>query len=199
MGLKILQLSDLHLGRHNDYANAETIAHEVRRKEIDCILFLGDLIDGSCIGQADYISNAVTFFDTLIQKLNEYNSKNHLTKTDVYFIPGNHEIDRAHYTEGAKMWGRYQKFLTAFYFPFAIPSVYDQTHWSFLKQFEAEKVILLGFNSANHGIVDPDEHSGPRDYGEISPPQMYAQIHKLESIRNLSQYSLVACLHHHFI
>lgn len=195
MGLKILHLSDLHIGKSD--INAQEIAFSIRDKRVDFILFTGDIIDGSVFSEAnyqDYIKKAVSFFKDLVHGLNEYN--NNLTINDIFFVPGNHDLDRYYHKDKSKIWGKYNEFLTTLYGDGKIPrEYYKNEDWCFFKEFAKEKVIIMGFNSANHGLINGDK---PQDYGYISHEQLNSQVKRLESVKNVSEYNIVACLHHHF-
>lgn len=196
MGLKILQLSDLHIGKNIFDIEDLCINIEIalRDKKVDLILFTGDLIDGSFIKNKGYRNLAVKLFNDLIEELNR-NKNNQLCKNDILFIPGNHEINRANYKKDGKLFDKYAEFINLFY-ENNIPEYYDTSNWSVFRKFEDEKLAFLGFNSANY--TKDDSKNKEEDFGEIPMKQISSLTRKLDQIQNISEYNIVSFLHHHF-
>lgn len=82
-GLKIVQLSDIHVGLTIGSGTVRNIVSKANSLEADIIVITGDLVDGS----ADFISE-------YIEPLKDLRAKH-----GVYFVTGNHE-----YYSGAESW-----------------------------------------------------------------------------------------------
>ncbi|MDB5037813.1 MAG: metallophosphoesterase [Bacteriovoracaceae bacterium] len=85
-GLKIVQISDLHIGNLIRRPFVEKVVKTTLALEPDIIMLTGDMVDGSPAGLADDI-----------EPLKELKAK-----YGIYFITGNHE-----YYSGAKTWSDY--------------------------------------------------------------------------------------------
>jgi len=82
-GLKVVQISDLHIGPTIKADYARTIVNQVNELNPDLIFFTGDMVDGS----VDHLTNDVEPL------------RNFKAKYGKYFVTGNHE-----YYSGAERW-----------------------------------------------------------------------------------------------
>lgn len=191
MPLRILHLSDIHIGK-TLFNSTEFVAHieKALRDEdyiVDIIVITGDIFDAKALQQAKYrkyIKEATMLLENLIEQLN-VNARCKLCKNDVFIVPGNHEYNRNNLK---KPLARYRDFLRSFYGK--IPCEYDNKNFGFMKECIGHKTILLGFNSANY--------KDGQDYGEISMEQISRITAKLDLIENKEEYSVIVLLHHHF-
>ena len=122
MGMNILQLSDLHIGKELDEQrcldilkrNLETLLHSIidaldkesLNSKIDKITVTGDIFDCKVFEEREGISNylntfsmAVCFFENLIKNVNS-KGNNNLSIEDLIVIPGNHELNRPNIKSG---------------------------------------------------------------------------------------------------
>lgn len=190
MSLKLLHLSDIHIGKTHFKSN-EFVAHIEKalrdmKCTIDAIVVTGDVFDAEVFHKPKYktyIIEAIGLFECLIEKLNK-NLGCNLSKENVFFIPGNHEINR----KSKDPYDKYRYFIKRFYKE--IPSEYDSKKLWFFKIYSDIKIVLLGFNSTMY--------KDNEDYGEISMEQISNLTAHLDSIENKEDYSVVALLHHHF-
>ncbi|NRT33997.1 hypothetical protein BJV38_003416 [Clostridium beijerinckii] len=212
MGVKIIQLSDIHIGKGLSDVNDLAVKIEMSLRnniegsvKVDAIVISGDIFDGMFFGADDYkeyISKAKIFFNKLIT---EFNNKHQteLMKENFIFLPGNHEIYRENARKHKDYFERYKEFLYEFY-DCKIPDSYNLEYCSTFHKFEDEKVILIGFNSAHYEvketdiIVDDIKESVEEDYGWISSSQLSDMTYQLDLIGNYNDYTIVAVLHHHF-
>ena len=102
----------------------------------------GDIFDGQ-VEYTDALKNkAVAFFETLIKEIN-YNQENKkITKDDVIFVPGNHDLIRDNNEE--VRWKKYSDFLQTLYG--GIPDFYNSTNFSLYKEYKEQKIAFVGFN-----------------------------------------------------
>lgn len=82
-GMKIVQLSDIHIGPNLDKEFAQQLVDRVNPLEPDLIVITGDMVDGS----PDYLKDDLAPF------------KDFKAKLGVYFVTGNHE-----YYWGGQIW-----------------------------------------------------------------------------------------------
>lgn len=207
MSLKILHLSDLHIGEGKKfYGDLDELAAQILLAETgapDTILVTGDIFDGKSFREEGYpqlIEDATHFFETLIQGLNEgYPDATPLTKGDVFFTPGNHELLQQAAERGENPFGRYVTFLETFYGG-TLPEEYFQrtvgtAYCSFIKVFQEKKAILAGFCSPSYGKNDSGELTY---FGDISASQLVDFSKKMNGVENREEFQLVIGLHHHF-
>ncbi len=122
MGLKILHLSDLHLGEEDQiFKNADEFAAQVAKvteeNAPDVILVSGDVFNAKQFSEDDYfglIVKAKQYFDALLNKINQ-KSDHEIRKEDILFVPGNHEVYIPNAEVGKDVFSRYGEFLDAFY------------------------------------------------------------------------------------
>lgn len=206
MSLNILHLSDIHISSNQvPDASALLLGNDFPSGAPDVILITGDLFDHSAFSPGSTrketkdrkeksIQNGVLFCNNLITYINDYYDVR-LTTDSVLFIPGNHEINRSatnldEYLENFKL------FLDSFYSN-NIPNWYS-TDFTFVKKFEREKVIIVGFRSP-HFNEDAESAKEYDDYGMIESGQLFSIRKRLHSIKDLHEYSIIASLHHQFI
>lgn len=206
MGLNILHLSDIHLcGDAAPSVGTLLLGKDFYRGAPDIILVTGDLFDHSAFSQEKTaqetqekitrnIKQGVAFCEELIHEINVYYDAN-LDKNSILFVPGNHEMRRSatNLTEFLQV---YRLFLESFYSG-GIPDWYLED-LTFVKEFDEEKVIIVGFRSPhfNSNCVSEKPYD---DYGLVSAEQLLEIRKRLHKIKNLSDYSVVAALHHQFI
>lgn len=204
MRLNILQLSDIHLcGNNSPNAESVLLGNDFPKGAPDVILSTGDIFDYTAFSEeaskkgnnniADNITKAIQFFDELLSGINEYYQTS-LSRNDVLFVPGNHEIKRSGSDLNQHL-EYYNRFLTLFYSD--IPSWYNN-NGTFIRQYPEKKVIIVGFRSPN---CNNTEVNGEKydDYGLIEAKQLFEVKRRLKSIPNREEYSIVAALHHQFL
>lgn len=204
MSLRVLQFSDLHIGCElldisSFVANVEMAVRDEQNNigVIDAIVVTGDIFDGSSFSKSNYkdsIKVAVDLFNSLIFELNKKTGSSLVTE-DVFFVPGNHEINRENIINKKSGFDKYEEFLEIFYQE--KPEFYCKKHKSIFKKFDDEKIILVGFNSAMYECSESDE-AEDKDYGYISPSQLSDMTFKIDQLPNKSEFKIVAFLHHHF-
>lgn len=206
MSLNILHLSDIHINCDQlPDANVLLLGNDFSRGAPDVILITGDLFDHSAFSPGSTpeetvlkkeksIQNGVLFCNNLISCINDYYDVK-LTTESVLFIPGNHEINRSA-TNLDEYLENFKSFLNLFYSG-NIPDWY-LNDLTFVKKFEREKVIIVGFRSPyfNEKSVSAE---GYDDYGMLESRQLLSIRKKLHTIKNLHEYSKIASLHHQFI
>lgn len=227
---RILHLSDIHIGK--TYKEPDSIACKIASdidynglSAINCIIVTGDIFDGQVEVNDLLINTAVDFFDTLLNEINSNQEKSQISKEDVIFVPGNHDLIRVEDLQ--KRWSKYHKFLNKFYGD--IPSYYFEKNYSLLKEYKEHKIVFIGFNSCeiekrnlfddkyiskfekyinestlNKSGIDKTKvievmrseiASEYDDYGYIP----LSQITPIErKIKKLDDYIVVALFHHHF-
>lgn len=199
MSLKILQLSDLHIGEQKEVFDLEEFSQQIILADTgapDIILVTGDIFDGKAFGEDGYqnlIEEAAAFFTSLIEALNkEY--KIALSKESIYFLPGNHEVNQKGVKTGEDKFLRYREFLDLFYEKNR-PEHYFEKELSLIKVFTGKKVILIGFSSPSYGKNQSGEYEF---FGMIKTSQLNEVRAKLREIENYEDYQIVVALHHHF-
>ena len=80
---------------------------------INCIVVTGDIFDGQVKTTDALIDTAVNFFVTLLDEINSNQEKCQISKEDVIFVPGNHDLIRV--DDLKERWSKYQSFLERFY------------------------------------------------------------------------------------
>lgn len=196
MEFNLLHLSDLHINGANEPSpDAIVLAHPGAP---DAIIITGDIFDHTAFKDTKQmnknIDKALMFFEELIRAFtDEY--KISLSKDDLFFVPGNHEINRDASTRAEQL--KYFKlFLSKFYGKGegVIPDWYSED-MSFFKVFDKNKckVIITGFCSPHF-----DKDRGD-DFGLIDEKQLLRIRKKLNSIKKRDDYIAIAALHHHFI
>lgn len=227
---RILHLSDIHIGK--TYKEPDSIACKIGAdlaynglSAINCIVVIGDIFDGQVKTTDALIDTAVNFFVTLLDEINSNQEKCQISKEDVIFVPGNHDLIRV--DDLKERWSKYQSFLERFYGN--IPSFYSEKNYSLLKEYKEHKIAFIGFNSCEiekrnpfddnyinkfvkymkesdlnkYGIdktkvielMRSEEKSEYDDYGSIP----LSQITPIErKIKKLDDYIVVALFHHHF-
>lgn len=199
MALNILQISDIHIGESN-YDSLNNLVTYIKialkgKGIIDTILVSGDIFNQDTLDSSKDpdeiekgINAAARFFNLLVSQINKSNDSK-ITKEDVLFVPGNHECNQSMSGKGAtKEFERYIQFLEKYYEK-DIPSFYDKTHLSLVKDYIDQKIALVGFNSAFY--------TKGKSSAEISIGQIYDMQEKLDSIKNIDEYAVIVMLHHH--
>lgn len=147
---RILHLSDIHIGK--TYKESDSIACRIASDidynglgEIDCIAVTGDIFDGQVpVDKSEFLINkAVNFFEILLTEINSNQEKKQISKEDILFVPGNHDLIRVEDLE--KRWSKYHSFLEKFYGK--IPDYYFENNYSLVKEYKEHKVVFIGFNS----------------------------------------------------
>ena len=117
MGINVLHLSDWHIGM--EHINVQDLVGQIKRalgnRTVDLVLFTGDIIDARERKSID-VNIAAEAFSSLLGELNYINEKyggKILSKEDILFVPGNHEIERE--KDKSKQFNYYLGFLNAFY------------------------------------------------------------------------------------
>lgn len=227
---RVLHLSDIHIGK--TYKEPDSIACKIASdldhnglSSINCIVVTGDIFDGQVPVDNSLIDTAVRFFETLLSEVNCNQGKYQISKEDIIFVPGNHDLIRVDNLE--KRWSKYHTFLTKFYGE--IPSFYFPKNYSLCKVYDQHKIVFIGFNSCEikkksvfdekyigqfekhvdqyelnkNGIekskiieiMRSQTESAYDDYGYIP----LSQITPIErEIKKLDDYTVVALFHHHF-
>lgn len=227
---RILHLSDIHIGK--TYKEPDSIACKIASdidynglSAINCIVVTGDIFDGQIAVTDSLISTAVEFFEILLTEINSNQEKSQISKEDVIFVPGNHDLIRV--DDIQKRWSKYHDFLKKFYG--GIPEYYSEKDYSLFKEYKKYKIVFIGFNSCeiekrnlfddkyiskfekyiSEGklsecgidkskvveVMKSDIASEYDDYGYIP----LSQITPIErKIKKLDDYIVVALFHHHF-
>ena len=227
---RILHLSDIHIGKtyKDSYDIADKIAFDIDDNglsNIDCIAVTGDIFDGQVETTDLLIDKAVRFFEILLKEINNNQAQKQISKNDIIFVPGNHDLIRGDDT--STRWKKYHSFLKKFYG--IIPSYYSTENYSFFKEYKEQKIAFIGFNSCEiekkklfdeeyvskfekyidenalkEKGIDKEEiikvmqsevTSEYDDYGYISLTQISPIRQK---IKKLDDYTIVAMFHHHF-
>ena len=201
MGLKILHLSDLHIGEEKRAYTMEDLAGKIllsQNEAPDIIIVTGDIFDAEAFSKRNYkkiINEAINFFEYLIEKIEE-KFKEKFEKKSIYFLPGNHELERDK-IEKQDIFSKYKKFLEGFYKK--LPEFYSKKTYSFIKDFSQEKVIIIGFNSNSFSLKKRGKNKKENEYfGEISIEQFLEMSTKIKEIKNYEEKNVVVALHHHF-
>lgn len=220
MGLKILQLSDIHIGHiskelyeknssnlsqivsneffevmKNDIKESiADIVNSLLNHNVDIVIVTGDIFDGLLFGSQYYkelIEVGVVFFNDLLEKLIEYKIiSSEKCKCDRLILVPGNHEINRNCS------GKKQSFFDRYniflkkLFENNIPSNYNRKYFSTFHIFEKEKVVLVGYNSACY--------KNGSDYGFISSEQFLEMKKNLYSIEKHEEYSIVAFLHHHF-
>jgi len=227
--ISCLHLSDIHIGKSRNSSIDHfysTICRDLKSnsQKIDVIICTGDLINGKSKDKPELISRMIIFFEKLLERINIeilYNIKP-LEKTDILFVPGNHDLDR----ENIDIFHFYSDFIGRFYGT-RLKDVFINNNFNYtLKIFEKEKIALVGLNSCmiDNKIQDQDEtwienldfksislkdseddikkylrqtKTGIDDYGEISTDQLLSAFDDLRKKIDLHSYKIVTFFHHH--
>jgi len=230
--LNILHLSDLHIGNFK-YDDAPTLAITIANtlqdqgRTVEIILVSGDIFDGRSRAHEKDRKFAIKFFDALISQINNKAlSALKLTRDEILFVPGNHDLVRSE-TDPYK---RFDDFLNEFYPSKSSSRVTMVDGYNFICDFPEKKIAILGFNSCRIEIeqlqendldwiekIDLDEFKAKKevirkkikdykaqeikwdDYGYIDPLELDNVFTTLrEIIPGHSDYNLLATFHHHF-
>lgn len=145
---RTLHLSDIHIGK--TYKDSESIAYQIISDlrhndliDVDCIAVTGDVFEGTLGYDNALIDEAVRFFEILLSGINNRRQVKELTKLDILFVPGNHDLIRDE--NETEKWKKYREFLYKFYGE--LPSIYDPHSFSFIKPYSDRKIVFVGFNS----------------------------------------------------
>lgn len=226
---RILHLSDIHIGK--TYKDPENIACQIASdidyvglSNINCIIVTGDIFDGQIDVSDSLIDAAVNFFEVLLLEINSNQNKEQISKDDVIFVPGNHDLIREDNID--ERWSKYHDFLEKFYG--TIPSFYNKDY-SLFKEYKDYKIAFVGFNSCEiekRNMFDEkyiskfekyiDENKLNEcgidktkvieilksvvateydDYGYIPMSQI---THIERKVKGLDNYNIIALFHHHF-
>lgn len=227
---RILHLSDIHIGK--TYKMPEDIACQIASdidhvglNNINCIIVTGDIFDGQVAVTDELINTGVQFFEILLSEINCNQEKKIISKEDIIFIPGNHDLIRV--DNKIERWNKYRDFLKKFYGN--IPSFYYENNFSLFKEYKNEKVAFVGFNSCEiekrklfdekyiskfEKYIDANKFNSCEtdknkileilrnesvdeydDYGNI-PLHQITPIER--KVKKLDDYTIVALFHHHF-
>lgn len=225
---RVLHLSDLHIG--GTYLKSQDLAYKITNdiartgiKGIRSVLVTGDIFHGPAGHRESLIQEAVEFFRTLISELNENKSADNILATDVLFVPGNHDMVWS--DDLGERWSKYRSFLDLFYG--TLPTWYDNDEFSFMRTYDEQKIVFLGFNSCglekrtqhdegvqlcekieeekyrNFGIDKTSvlnllEAENPCSYEDYGEISMRQLAIQRRKVNNLSEYQTIALFHHHF-
>ncbi|WP_316809087.1 metallophosphoesterase [Pedobacter agri] len=228
--LNILHLSDLHIGNFN-YTDAripainiaDTLMDQARMVEI--ILVSGDIFDGRSKNYKADRDFAILFFNTLLDQLNNKELSNGaLTKNDILFVPGNHDLVRSE----DHPYRKYDDFISEFLKDDHASNVTYLDKYNFICDFHKKKIAILGFNSCRIELdkafdltwIDKinfskygDEAEGIKDlirdnrrsvvkwddFGYIDPLELDNVFTSLKRIiPGFSEYNIISTFHHHF-
>lgn len=227
---RILHLSDIHIGKTYKEPNsiACKIASDIDHNglgSINNIIVTGDIFDGKAKLTDSLINTAVSYFDVLLNEINNNQEEKQISKEDIIFVPGNHDLIRV--DNLTERWSKYRNFLYKFYG--YIPSFYNENNYSVFKEYKEYKIAFIGFNSCEiekrnlfdnnyidkfyryiddrklheYGIdktkvvevMKSEIANEYDDYGYIP----LSQITPIErKVKNLDDYTIVALFHHHF-
>lgn len=220
--LSVLHISDVHIG-NTHYDNPVDIAIQIidalenhNKKEIDCIVISGDIFDGKTTNGIDRKKYAIDFMNYLKQELS-------LSSSDFVITPGNHDLIRKN---NSADFSEYKSLLESFYGKAYYDENFNTQFLFHTKIFEDKKVAFISLNSCmvesckleDKDIkwidkIDVEDHIKKKikdvlesnkknewdDYGFISKQQLREAFKHLEyQIKDLTDYTIVACFHHHF-
>lgn len=163
MSIKILHLSDIHIGQCVYDNNVETLALRISNEiaenynsglKFNTIVVSGDIFDGNVIAKTSErnkrINDAIAFFDVLLSNLSMDGFK--IDKENVIFCPGNHDVIR---TEKEADFSVYIEFLIKFYgedlfnSKFELFNSYKSSDSLIsLNLYKDDKIGILSLNSA---------------------------------------------------
>lgn len=227
---RILHLSDIHIGK--TYKKPEDIACQIASdidyvglSNINCIIVTGDIFDGQIAVTDSLIDSAVNFFEVLLDEINSNQNKEQISKYDVIFVPGNHDLIRGDNIH--ERWSKYHDFLEKFYG--TLPSFYNPKDYSLFKEYNDYKIAFVGFNSCEiekRNMFDEEYISKFEKYIDQNKLNEYgidktkvievlssgaateyddygyiplSQITPIErKVKGLDNYNVIALFHHHF-
>jgi 3',5'-cyclic AMP phosphodiesterase CpdA len=203
MALNILHLSDLHFTGKTDPEELAAKIHNVsyeHRLSPDAIVVTGDILDAKK-NESAYsvaIDRAIIFFKTILSRFKLNNTTEHL-----FFVPGNHDIDRKAVEENKleDQFGRYREFLATIYAEkwSEVRNIYDEKNCCFVKHFADKKTILIGLSSPRYEESLNENSEKENKYIEtarITSTQIGKIKRRLESINEYEDNRVIACLHH---
>lgn len=220
--LNLLHISDLHIG-NTHYDNPIDIAIHIidalenhNKKDIDCIVISGDIFDGKISNGIDKKKCALDFLNYLKKEL-------YLPEKDFVIVPGNHDLIRR---ESTADFSEYKSLLSDFYGKDYFNNNFDDQFLFHTKIYKENKVAIIALNSCmvesckleNKDIkwlekielenlvkdkikaaIEFSKKEEWDDYGYISKQQLRESFKHLETqVKELSDYTIVACFHHHF-
>lgn len=199
--LKILHLSDLHIGETCDYTGLilQKIIYSLRmnkEENIDVIIVTGDIFNSS--SDDDNFNTRLTFEDKLEKALAFFNglfddiknlSNNNLKREDILFVPGNHDLSRK---DQFDTWKLYTSFLAKFYGDNTFSKLYD-SNLMITKEDNHKKFLFLGLNSNYYDKIG-NEYKECIDYKQI---QSVDNLLNGENNKYLDYYK-IAFFHHPF-
>ncbi len=220
--LSILHLSDIHIG-NNIYNKSDDIAIPIiealedHGKKIDCVVITGDIFDGKINNLNDRKKVALELLNYLKKELS-------LSVSDFIIIPGNHDLKR---TKTTANFNDYNALLKSFYGKTIYDKFIDNEFLFTTRIFDDKKVAIVGLNSCmiescklekkdtdwmkeltsiNTSmkkeiltVLENKKRNEWDDYGFISKKQLRESFKHLEDqIEDISDYTIVACFHHHF-
>ena len=230
--INILHLSDLHIGNFK-YDDPETLAINIKivledqNKGVDLIVFTGDIFDGRSTERKKDLNAAVKFFEDVILHINESRlSDVPLTKDDIIFVPGNHDLVRS----DTNKFEKYDEFLKSFYPIGQSAKTIIIDEYNLIYDFPEKKIAILGFNSckiktetikendlkwinkldlstfggqeaAIRATIKADREKEVKwdDFGYIEPKELNDVFTTFKNqIKDFSDYNLIALFHHHF-
>ena len=227
--ISCLHLSDIHIGKSKTKSVDDfysTICRDLKahNQKINIIICTGDLFFGKARDKSDLIQRSVDFFNNLMGRINkeELFCDDPLTKNDIIFVPGNHDIDR----NSPNQYHYYDDFLNKFYTSELRRNLYNKDYYFITKIFEEEKIAFVGLNSCvvKNTITDQDTEwiskldfnsislndkeneikdflikskTNFDDYGEISTKQLLGAFDQLKASIDINSYKIVTFFHHH--
>lgn len=220
--LSILHISDIHIG-NTHYEKPIDIAIQIidalenhNKKDIDCVVISGDIFDGKITNGIDRKKYAIEFLTYLECELS-------LSPTNFVIVPGNHDLIRKN---SSADFSDYKSLLESFYGKEYYDQNFSNQFLFHTKIFEENKVAFIALNSCmvesckledkdikwiekveveNHikdkikEALELNKKNEWDDYGYISKQQLRESFKQLEDqVKELSDYTIVACFHHHF-
>lgn len=220
--LNVLHISDIHIG-NTYYDNPIDIAIQIidalenhNKQKIECVVISGDIFDGKKSKDIDWKDNALKFLNYLKTELD-------LSERDFIITPGNHDLKRK---DSSPDFSDYKSLLENFYGDEYYIKNFSNEFLFYTKIFEEKKIAFIALNSCmleSCTLEDKDiqwidrmevedhikdtikdalklhKRSEWDDYGYISKQQLRDAFKDLEGqVKELSNYTIVACFHHHF-
>jgi 3',5'-cyclic AMP phosphodiesterase CpdA len=211
--MNILHLSDLHIGKSTE---SEELADRIHNTSIEnngimrptVVVVTGDIFNAHDFSSPDYaevINNAIKFFKCLSENFEIADFNEHL-----FFIPGNHELNRASVkaNESEKQFDRYREFLAKIYeanWDNLKDTIYNNKELCFVKHFQNDKVIIVGLNSSRYEVLK--KNSTPKNSEPNSTDTEHIETSRIgstqikrvhELIRKINEYEsnrVIVCLH----
>lgn len=220
--LSVLHISDIHIG-NTYYKDPKDIAIRIiealethNKEKIGCVVVSGDIFDGKAHDFDKRREHALEFLNYLKDELE-------LEPSDFVITPGNHDLNRR---DASADFSEYKTLLKDFYGERYYDQNINDKYLFNVKVYEEKKIAFIALNScmveacrlSDEDIkwidnIALDEQSKEvikkalssekekewDDYGLINKLQLRDAFKSLEQqLVELSNYTIVACFHHHF-